>query len=140
MKKVYTILAILIVALVLLSIYWQNTNSPKNGITLDFDGTTKFLSFNKLQKFEHSKVLTANDQEFNGFKLQEIISLTAKDEIKSIVFSSQDGMSVGIQAKDISNSYLCLIKKNDKKYYQLVVINDPFSQRWIKYINRITIQ
>ena len=140
MKKIYFTLSILIIALIALSIFWKSSQNVDNGITIQFSETTKYFSFRQLQKIEHKPILTIEDREFSGFKLAVLLTDIPLDETKLAIFSSKDGMSVSIPKKEFTQSYLCIREKNDEKFYQLVVNNDQFSQRWIKYVNRITLK
>lgn len=141
MKKVYLALSILILALIALSFYWQSTQANKAGITIDYNGETQFISLNKLNKMEHEKVVTTRDDKiFSGIKLAKILEKFPFEELKSLTFSSTDGMSVAIQKDEFVQTYLCEKQNGDNTYYQLVLINDAFGQRWLKYVNRITLK
>jgi len=141
MKKILMILTILIIILISLSLYWQKTNSSKDLITIKFGDKTKTFSMKELEKIVHEKVLTTRDDKiFSGFRLDKLFTGFQSDQFNSIYLTSSDGMSVMIKKDELSNAYLCLREKSDSKYYQLVITNDAFGQRWIKYIKLIELR
>ena len=141
MKKISIALTILILALIALSFYRLGTQANKAGITIEYNTETQFISLNKLNKIEHEKVVTTRDDKvFSGIKLVKILEKFPLEELKSLTLSSIDGMSVAIQKDEFSQAYLCERQDGDNKFYQLVLINDAFGQRWLKYVNRVALK
>ena len=141
MKKTMIILGLLVVSLVALSIYWQSSNGSKESITIKLGDKTKIFSMKALEKIEHEKVITTRDDKiFSGFKLRKLLTDFESDEFKSIYLTSSDGMSIMIKKDELPKAYLCLREKADTKYYQLVLSDDAFGQRWIKYIKMIELR
>lgn len=94
------------------------------------------------------------ETEYKGVELSQLLSSLDYDvsNINKITLNAEDGYRIIMDAeelKEVSNAYLTFErdgehlksrKRNGNGPFQLVIRRDPFSQRWIKHVNKIIIE
>ena len=78
---------------------------------------------------------TAGNVEVNGFDVKKYRQCT---------FVAKDGMTMIIPFDEITDNQAFLTftaeKKGEKKELKLIMLQDPYEQRWLKYINKIILE
>ena len=137
MKRVISILITLIL-LLLIAVYINTQNQKSTtGLIIKYGEIENNIA--DLSYYESTKITTKNGDDLIAFSLKKIVTeigLNEKDYSK-IVFYSSDGGTLAVNSNEINELYLMEKTKGKKKYLRLIIPNDNFSQRWLKYIVRI---
>jgi len=139
LKKIIIILAILVILLVALSIIRQKQNENFAGIMIEHKDQIFKLSFDRFEKLNRENFVTLSGDEFQGIRIDKILEYFKIDSssIPKIKFISRDGLRATIKKAEIEETYLVLKEKNNEQYFRLIIPEDEFKQRWIKYVSKI---
>jgi hypothetical protein len=138
MKKILFFLAILIIILVVLSTIWRRTVNLPEALQIIKNDKIHALSWQKLQQLPVCDFQTKRGDSFNGYKLSDILALFELDSEENITFHSIDGGRLKLNRSEFGTLYLVLME-NDARL-RLIIPEDEFGQRWIKYVNRIVLE
>jgi len=121
-----------------------------------FEASLKYIKGFPQETFEtviRSSVLKPVKVEYTGVSLPELLAgMDADiDEISRIIVKGSDGYMTSVSRaeldkKDIYIAYemdgkpLKPREKNGYGPYQLVILGDPYSQRWCKYVYEVEVQ
>jgi len=139
MKRIISILFSLIIVLILITYfnnkYWNNPDE----LIIKFGEISKSIS--SLSDYETTSITTKKGDNYIALSVMTIVnSLDIKEEeITKITFHSSDGGSMLVRGSELKKLYLIENKENNKKYYRLIIPNEDFSQRWLKYITKIVL-
>ncbi len=139
MKKIIIALFILIALLIGLSIIWQNHRGDSTELTL-IDAHGKSIEL-LLSSYRQTSVVTAKGDTLAVWSIPELLEINGiifNNDQKITMFSS-DGASIALNHSEIESAYLMQINDVEKPFYRLIIPQDPFPQRWLKYINLITL-
>ena len=140
MKKILFFLSILIIILVVLSAIWRRSVNLPEALQIIKDDRIHALSWQKLQQLPTFDFQTKRGDSFNGYKLSDILSLFELDGEENITFHSIDGGSLKLNRSEFGILYLILMENEDAIRLRLIIPEDEFSQRWMKYVNRIVLE
>lgn len=139
MKKILIILFVLIVILTALSLYWKaNQTKSKDLILTSIEGDEILINPANFRGVEFS---TKKGDKFTGWPLTGLIEANnlTLDNAKSITLFSRDGGQITLENSEFTSAYIVSQSKDNEKFLRLIIPQDDFSQRWIKFINKIKI-
>ncbi len=140
MKKILFFLSILIIILVVLSSIWRRTVNLPEALQLIKNDTIYALSWQKLQQLPTYNFQTERGDSFSGYKLSDILSHYKLDVEKNITFHSIDGGRLKLKRSEFNTLYLVSMDTEKELQLRLIIPEDEFGQRWMKYINRIVLE
>ena len=140
MKKILFFLSILIIILVVLSTIWRRTVNIPEALQIIKNDNIYALSWHKLQELPTFDLRTERGDSFNGYKLSDILSLFELDSEEKITFHSIDGGRLKLNRSEFSTLYLVLMDTEKELQLRLIIPEDEFGQRWMKYISRIVLE
>lgn len=140
MKKILIVLTVLIAVMLCLSWLINHQKTPTKGIltVIDTQGIEHVLS-----QFpqEHQEVIQSKGKSLEIVPLSHIFnSMTLNSNWQSLTFFSSDGAQLKVSKDEYNSLFLTQVKDGEGYYLRLVIPTDDFSQRWLKYINRIQMQ
>ena len=140
MKKILFFLAILMIILVVLTSIWRRTvNIPEVLQIIKKDKVYTF-SWQKLQQLSTCNFQTERGDSFSGYKLSDILSLFKLDLEENLTFHSIDGGRLKLNRSEFDTLYLVLMDTEKELQLRLIITEDEFGQRWMKYVNRIVLE
>ena len=141
MKKIFIILAILIIILLALLIYQKSKITDEEGIKITYEDQETFLTYSKIHSIKQVSFTTERGDKFNGFDFADILkSLKIPTDIETeYILHSKDGGSLNLIKEKNETFYLVFQEDANGQFIRLVIPTDEFSQWWIKYIVRIEI-
>ena len=140
MKKILVILAFLLVALIALSLYWQSQSKLNDGLVIiDINGNSSTFV---VKSFRQTEVTSNKGKVYNVWSLVDLLegNKISFEKASSLSLHSNDGGKIALTKDEIAISYLTFIEEDGKGYYRLIIPSDPFPQRWLKYISKITLE
>ena len=140
MKKILFFLSILIIILVVLSTIWRRTVNLPEALQIIKDDEVHTLSWQKLQQLPTCDFQTKRGDSFSGYKLSDILSLFELDGEANITFHSIDGGRLKLNRSEFGTLYLVLMDTEKELRLRLIIPEDEFGQRWMKYVNRIVLE
>ena len=140
MKKILFFLLILIIILVVLSTIWRRIVNLPEALQIIKNDKIHALSWQKLQQLSSYDFQTKRGDSFSGYKLSDILSLLNLDIEENITFHSIDGGRLKLNRSEFDTLYLVLMDSEKKLRLRLIIPEDEFGQRWMKYINRIVLE
>jgi len=140
MKKTLIILTILILFLLVLLTIWKKDKPAQAFFTIEQD--YQDLMVDDLQVFEQQEITTSQGEKYRAYSLTEIFSALKLNttELREIEFESIDGAVLKVNASELENLYLIKVDYNDSDYIRLIIPQDEFPQRWLKYIETIKLR
>ena len=140
MKKILFFLSILIIILVVLSTIWRRSVNLPEALQIIKNDEIHTLSWQKLQQLPTFDFRTERGDSFNGYKLSDILALLKLDNKENITFHSIDGGSLKLNRTEFGTLYLVLMDTEKELRLRLIIPEDEFGQRWIKFVNRIVLE
>jgi hypothetical protein len=140
MKKILFFLSILIIILIVLSTIWRRTVNLPEALQIINDDRIHTLSWQKLQQLPTCDFQTERGDSFSGYKLSDILALFELDGEENITFHSIDGGSLRLKRSEFGTLYLVLMDTEKELRLRLIIPEDEFGQRWMKYVNRIVLE
>jgi len=139
MKKILTVLFILIVFLIGLIFYWNSTNKRTSGIEIIISHKIYYLK--DLNKYKPEQISTCKG-ELTGYNVKSILNSLSlsNNDFAVIDFISKDGGKISIHQKELDDLYLTIQTQNNQNYFRLVIPSDEFNQRWLKYVTKIKLK
>lgn len=140
MKKIILILVVLILIMLGLSWFMSRQQSPARGILtiVTASGKEHVISefpIQEAQLFEHKD---------KGMKIVPVSYFIENQGIESgwkeMTFYSKDGAQLKVDSDELPSLNLSLIEDSQSPYLRLVIPEDDFPQRWLKYVNRIELK
>jgi hypothetical protein len=146
MKPILILLISLILILSVLELCSKQIK-PSTGIIQIVDGKkTINIPSQKIEKLMIQKVKAKRGSMWKGVYLSKFLTDNGFDlkKYRNCTLVARDGMSITIPFAEITDdqAFLTLAsdKKGGKKFLKLVMLEDPFEQRWIKYIDQIVLE
>ena len=142
MKKILTILVILIFILLALTFYQKSKVVDNAGIKIIYKDQESFLSYTQIRSKEQISFTTSSGNIFNGYDLFSHINaldIPINSDSKYI-FHSNDGGTLNLMKEKNEVFYLVFQENATGQFLRLVIPTDKFSQRWIKYLVAIEIE
>lgn len=142
MKRIITILVVLVVVLLALS-WWQRQSAVHQDIDLVIHSPQGMqgVQYQQLQALPQVQVSTNRGNTLSLVRLQDVFDALkiSTQAIGSVEFRSEDGGTLLVDASEMAALYLQLNHSDKATYLRLVIPSDDFPQRWIKYITAITL-
>jgi hypothetical protein len=120
---------------------------PRGGIVQITDGKkTQNLSYTTIQRQMNQDAKAKRGSEWHGVYLSKFLTDNGIDVMKyrNCTLVAKDKMRMTIPFDEITDNQAFLTfgtdKKNSKKYLKLVMLQDDFEQRWVKYIVQIVVE
>lgn len=137
MKRTLLILALLIIVFLSLLLIWKSDNGEINSLRIEFQG--KIFIVEDLTVFQPRKIETRRGDLYSGYSLAEILSVFHIDpaELTKLTFASADGAILQLDITELDELFLVLEQNNKSLSIRLVIPDDEFAQRWLKYIRVI---
>ncbi len=140
MKKILFFLAILMIILVVLTSIWRRTINLPEALQIIKNDKIHTLSWQKLQQLPTFDFQTERGDSFSGYKLPDILALFKLDLEENITFHSIDGGRLKLNRSEFGTLYLVLMDTEKELRLRLIIPEDEFGQRWMKYVNRIVLE
>lgn len=86
---------------------------------------------NSTQKFE------LKNEMYPLLSFTQLCKLYKVKKCTAIECSSKEGMKVSVAVKEFTKSGILLFNDKKESYYRLVIKDDVYKTRWIKYITKI---
>jgi len=137
MKKVIAVLILLIVILLVVTYFYNKGSVVNEGVILSSnEGEFKL---NDMKNYGSEQISTYKGDNYLGIALREIVKFhnINIEPYEQIIFHSTDGGSMAVNIIELNDLYLVDLKNKSESYLRLIIPTDEFSQRWLKYINRI---
>lgn len=142
MKRIITILVVLVVVLLALS-WWQRQSAVHQDIDLVIHTPQGMhgVQYQQVQALPQTQVPTNRGNTLALVRLQDVFDVLkiSTQAIVSVEFRSEDGGTLLVDASEMAALYLQLNKSEEATYLRLVIPSDDFPQRWMKYITAITL-
>ena len=138
MKKLIPIIILLVISIIVLSIFWRRMVPQQEGLIIQSANEQKVISWQELGKLNWQKLETKNGKITSTISVEALLqqnSVISKDS--KIRFIAKDGGNIVFDK--IEDCYLAKIKTDTGFYLRIVVPEDEFKQRWLKYIQKIEI-
>ncbi|MDO9576552.1 MAG: hypothetical protein Q7J16_01575 [Candidatus Cloacimonadales bacterium] len=139
MKKILTILILLIIVLAVLLTIWNKNRNKQQGIIIQQNETKTIFSLNEIRKLEKHAFTTNRGDNYSGYLLSDILKSEQITEFKYLILQANDGGSLRLNTQDIPNAYLILMDEVKEPALRLVISTDEFGQRWMKYVKTIEV-
>lgn len=146
MKPILILLLILILILCTLELCSKQIK-PSTGIIQIMDGKKTYNIPNHIfQRQMIQKAKAKRGSEWHGVYLSKFLTDNGfnVNKYRKCTLVARDGMTMTIPFDEINDNqaFLTFIadKKGGKKELKLIMLQDDFEQRWLKYINQIILE
>lgn len=132
MKKILLVLSLLIIILIIL-VNNSKRETSKHLQILTEDRQIE-VSLEDLQKLQERRIVTKRERDYFGYSLKEILENYQLDikSFRQFIFRSSDGAKITFDKAE--NFQIALQNKKDDDYLRLIIPEDKFGQRWLKYL------
>jgi len=141
MKKILTILLVLIVMLAALLVIRHFTRAEFSGLKITYMGREFFLQKEQLVELSF-KELWAGNEKFQAVAIEKIFEIFSikPAKVRSITFISNDGGALVLKKSELNKAFLALEEQMNKLQFRLIIPNDEFRQRWLKRVVELQVR
>ncbi|MCD6180946.1 MAG: hypothetical protein J7K89_01015 [Candidatus Cloacimonetes bacterium] len=140
--KPISIILLSLIAILLALVWYQHGTAPEQqyDFTIITPRRTSGLQFDAIANLPRNIVQTNRGDTLEVFSMDVVFSAASQDmaSYTTFRFASEDGGSLSLLQSEMESAYLLLSEKDGKPYLRLILPDDEFPQRWIKYITSIT--
>ncbi len=140
MKKLIIILVILIIILIALSAIWKNDQNISESIKIIYDNKEYVLPIIDLEKYNKIDFTAGNENRYTGYSFYEILDSLQITSFSIIIFHSSDGGKLTLERSEFEKLYFIIQEGVKAQYIRLMIPDEKYKQRCMKYISTIELQ
>ena len=140
MKKLIVILVILTIILIALSAIWKNDQNISESINIIYEDKEYVLQINVLENYNEIEFTAGNKNRYTGYSDYEILDSLQITSFSIIIFHSNDGGKLTLERSKFEKLYFIILEGDKSQYIRLMIPDDKYKQRCMKYVSTIELQ
>ncbi|MCD4796883.1 MAG: hypothetical protein K8R49_06940 [Candidatus Cloacimonetes bacterium] len=140
MKKLIVILVILTIILIALSAIWKNDQNISESIKIIYDNKEYVLPINDLENYNKIDFKAGNKNRYTGYSFYEILDSLQITSFSIIIFHSIDGGKLTLERSKFEKLYFIIQEGDKAQHIRLMIPEEKYKQRCMKYISTIELQ
>lgn len=140
MKKIIIILVILTIILIALSAIWKNDQNISENIKIIYESKEYVLPIKDLENYNKIDFIAGNKNRYTGYSFYEILDSLQITSFSIIIFHSNDGGKLTLERSEFEKLYFIIQEGDKAQYIRLMIPDEKYKQRCMKYISTIELQ